>query len=339
MTIPGANTPDAADALRALFAPLPEGLDARFRSPLDPLVDYYSAYERAMLHAAALGHADVTSVWQCALNVGFMAGRSLASKAAHKAGEAAGLEKGKVEGLSEGKRLGFVAGRDFGEKQAMKLSKTPVPGRVLVDVGTDSPVTEPALSIPPPGTPINVSVPTDAPHATAIPPAAPRPPPNWADESFRIYAPDPTSRSASSPALVSTPSNPPTAVIPPTAPSAPFNWADEPAVPLVPDTPLPPPPPARDFSALRSDVTSLTPFSTLRHRAHRTQKSSRAPRRSAMPATSFRRHSDARASVPRPSTPFFAPKAFTRAAYVLDWDRDPRLSELSRVLRSMGWAR
>ncbi|KAJ7652973.1 hypothetical protein B0H17DRAFT_867704, partial [Mycena rosella] len=127
----------------------------------------------------------------------------------------------RAEGLSEGKRLGFVAGREFGEKQAAKMSNNSS-SRVLVDVGTDSPIAE--LSPPAPLSSVRLvpSAQIVALPAISIPSTAPTPPLTWADESYHIYAPEP------------------------------------------PEHPLPP---SRDFSALRSNSSSSTPFSTLQYRA------------------------------------------------------------------------
>ncbi|KAJ7775895.1 hypothetical protein B0H14DRAFT_2631757 [Mycena olivaceomarginata] len=109
-----------------------------------------------------------------------------------KEGEVVGIEKGKTKGLSEGKRLGFVAGREFAEKQAAKLSKPPIPERILVDVGTDSPVVELAPPPPPSSAPLHAATQTDASPSAVVPSIVPGPPLSWADESYHIYAPDPT---------------------------------------------------------------------------------------------------------------------------------------------------
>ncbi|KAJ7856935.1 hypothetical protein B0H14DRAFT_3640885 [Mycena olivaceomarginata] len=218
-------------------------------------------------------------------------GRKAGKMQGLKEGEAVGFEKGKAEGLGEGKRLGFVAGRDFGEKQALKMSKTSASERVLVDVGTDSPVANLAPPPPPSSAPIYASTQTHTPPAT---------------------------------------------VTPSTMPSPPFTWADEPYAPN--PTPSPPPTP-RDFSALCSDSTSFIPFSTLQYRAHR-QKSARPSRPSAFYSTSHRRYAASAAPVYRPANASFVSKPFRIAsASALDWDRDARLCNLNRVLRSMGWVR
>lgn len=117
---PGTNTPHAADAMRALFALLLEGLDDCFQSTSDPPGNYVPAYERANLYAVGLGNAHVASLWQCALDVGFMAGRYLAMQAMRTEGEVIGFEKGKVEGLSEGKRLGLSQGASLARNRLQR---------------------------------------------------------------------------------------------------------------------------------------------------------------------------------------------------------------------------
>ncbi|KAJ6605220.1 hypothetical protein DFH09DRAFT_1121003 [Mycena vulgaris] len=121
----------------------------------------------------------------------------------------------------------------------------------------------------------------------------------------------------------------------------PLNWADESRDIYAPErTGYPPPPHPRDLSALRSDSTSLTPFDTLRYRAHRTQKSPRTSHRSTTRTKFPGQRPATHGSVPRPSSISFAPKPFTtNTPSFLDWDRDPRLVDLSRALRSLGWER
>ncbi|KAJ6579503.1 hypothetical protein DFH09DRAFT_1146803 [Mycena vulgaris] len=333
-TTTNSNSAYNSDALRALVAPFPQGLDDHLRSPSDAPDDYLAAYERARAHTALLAGTRVAWLWRHALEIGFRAGsggvaqsvrdreasedfalgreaglkegragglrdgkqdgRKAGKSQGLKEGEAIGFEKGKLEGESEGKRLGFVAGRDFGEKQAVKLSKTLASDRVLVDAGTDSPAVELSPS-----------------------------------------SPSPNIDHASTP--IDTQSN---AGIPPTPSSAPFNWADEDATIHLPDMKPLPNFPARDLSVLRSDSTSLTPFDTLRYRTHRTQKFIRAPRRSAMRTNSSPRHPACSATVSRsaaPSLPLRPLRVTSTSA--LDWDQDPRLTDLSRALRSLGWAR
>ncbi|KAJ6506598.1 hypothetical protein C8R45DRAFT_1175654 [Mycena sanguinolenta] len=234
------------------------------------------------------GHPDthLASLWLRALDIGFMAGRYLAMEATQREDQSIGFEQGKVEGLSEGKRVGFVAGREFGEKQAMKASNTSTLARVLIDIGTDSPPMDSSPS-PPPPTFVHACTQTDAPPIV-IPSTLSPPSLSWADEPYHQCARNP-------------------------APS-----------------PLLPP---RDFSALCSDPTS-TPFGTLQHPAHRRKKSAHPPRCSTSLPTCHRPFPTSAAPVYYAGS--FTPKPFRRAgSSALDWDRDPCLSDLSRILHSM----
>ncbi|KAJ7868977.1 hypothetical protein B0H14DRAFT_2728522 [Mycena olivaceomarginata] len=282
---------------------IPAGLNDHFRHPLDAADDSMAAFERAVAFSAILGDDRVSNLWQRALEIGFRAGRGAMETAPKreefddysfghdegvKEGRTSGLRDGKKEGrktgkaqggLSEGKRVGFVAGREFGEKQTAKLSKPLASERILVDAGTDSPLTE--LLLPPAPSMITYAsafAQTDAQCDTILP------------------------------ILSTTPS---------------FIWADEPSDVHIPKRTNSPRLPPRDLSALRSDSTSSAPFATLRYRAHRTQKSPRGTHRSATRARATR------GSVSKPST--------ANTGSSLDWDRDPRLFDLSRALRSLGW--
>ncbi|KAJ7458470.1 hypothetical protein FB451DRAFT_1273210 [Mycena latifolia] len=94
-----------------------------------------SEFEQAVLFSAAMGDSRMSYLWQRALEIGFRAAGGHAEGV--KEGRASGLRDGKkederqgrprVEGGGTGKRLGFVAGREFGEKQAAKLSKSLAP--------------------------------------------------------------------------------------------------------------------------------------------------------------------------------------------------------------------
>ncbi|KAJ7894267.1 hypothetical protein B0H14DRAFT_3854384 [Mycena olivaceomarginata] len=263
-------TTNVASALQPIFTPFPKGLDDRFRSPSDPPGNHVQAYERAAIYGASLADTHAASLWQCALDIGFSAGRYLAMQAVRKEGEALGFEKGKVEGLSEGKRLGFVAGREFGEKQAAKFtcrraSPPPHPSPASVDASTQT------------------------------------------DE--------------------------PSAIIACAATGPPFAWADD---HYTPDSTFTPPPASRDFSALRSDSNTTKPFASLQFRARRKHRPACTPRTSPFRTPSHRRPP---APVHHLTDASFAPKPTRVPLSTLDWDRDPRLSDLNRALHSMGWRR
>ncbi|KAJ7763746.1 hypothetical protein B0H16DRAFT_1527123 [Mycena metata] len=332
---PTATNDWSAKQLLALQRPFPEGVDDFFRADTDATDDFMAAFQRAVIFTVQLGDTRVAFLWQQALKIGFRAGSARATESVRareasedyalgreaglkegrtaglrdgkqdgrkagklqglRDGEAIGFEKGNAEGLSEGKRVGFVAGREFGEK----LSKSSVPDRVLVDVGTDSPVFDVATSPP---ILDNTVVAVAPPDTTSDEPSSPEVMPllGWGDEFIPSITPAPS-----------------------------FRWADESHASL----PLPAasPPPSRDFSALRSD-TVPAPFSTLQHRAHRKHKLTQPPRSSTRHSTYVRRH---------PASPWsiFRSADSQSSRGALDWEHDPRLSELSRVLRSMGWAR
>jgi hypothetical protein len=100
--------------------------------------------------------------------------------------------------------------------------------------------------------------------------------------------------------------------------SAPFNWADDAA--SLSTIPTIPPKMPRDLSSLRS--SSKNPFSSLRRRHHYSKHQK---------IVSSHQHTQFFTTHPplRQTPPLLAN---------LDWHRDPRLSELSRVLRSLGWS-
>ncbi|KAJ7245857.1 hypothetical protein C8J57DRAFT_1361849 [Mycena rebaudengoi] len=344
-----ATNTDMMNAL-ALRLPFPDGFDDLFRATSDSEDHHESAYVRACAYATQLGHTRVAWLWQQALEIGLRAGLGRYTEVARestefelglkegrkaglkdgkqdgrkagklqglKEGEVVGFEKGKAEGLGEGKRLGFVAGREFGEKQAMKARQVAASARIFVDVGTDSPAAELSPPSPAPHAPVPAvhhPLPIDSPHIPAIP-TSPSPPLSWA--SLRIYAPGPTTHPLPTSRDVPVRSTTPPAVTSPS--SAPFSWEDEANnIPLT-NAPCTS---ARDLSVLRSDTTSLTPFGTLQYRARRTQNPSQPRRR-----------------FPSRPTPSRFARPFTTTTTTLDWDQDPRLSELSRVLRGMGWGR
>src|SRR5882757_2987739 len=105
-------------------------------------------------------------------------------------------------------------------------------------------------------------------------------------------------------------------------PPTPFNWADDASsLPILSSRP-----PPRDLSILRSPFSK--PFSSLQHRNKRSRYPFLQPfqnfKSSSTPCQTFSRHS------------FPAPR-FSSSPIMLNWDQDPRLSELSRVLKALGW--
>ena len=131
-------------------------------------------------------------------------------------------------------------------------------------------------------------------------------------------------------------------------PSPPLNWADD--VVSLPLRPISSPPilsnhPPRDLSALRS--SSLKPFASLQRRNKRSQAHFPQSFHNQQPfyrsyQNSFRRRfPPARfSSIPIQSAPVYphhTPHFSSTSA--LNWDKDPRLFELSRALNALGWIR
>ncbi|KAJ7181934.1 hypothetical protein C8R46DRAFT_1313624 [Mycena filopes] len=354
-----------AKQLPALLLPFPDGLDDFFRAETDTSDDFKAAFQRAAAFTALLGETRAAFLWQQALKIGFRAGSGGATESVRvreasedyalgrelglkegrtgglrdgkqegrkagklqglKEGETVGFEKGKKEGMSEGKRLGFVAGREFDTERSLNQYRALIPNRVLVDVGTDLLVFESVIHPPSPidvdavFTPTNAAAP-DEPSSPDVMPLL-----GWGNDFTPPVAPT---------LLPTEPSSPEIAPL--------LGWGDD-IIPLPPfrevhESHAPPQLPAlstlpsRDLSALRSDV-GPPPFSTLQYRAHRRHKSNRPPRTTAWHSTSSRRR-------PTPTWPTFHPApSRPSCSAALDWEHDPRLSDLSRVLRSMGWAR
>jgi hypothetical protein len=117
-----------------------------------------------------------------------------------------------------------------------------------------------------------------------------------------------------------------------------FNWADDAStLPIALSLPYPP----RDLSALRS--SSPKPFSSLRRRNKRSQTHYSPPFCNQPPFTI--RH---RALPSRFFTTQFQPTQYhnythhflpSSADSALNWESDPRLSDLSRSLKALGWIR
>ena len=114
-----------------------------------------------------------------------------------------------------------------------------------------------------------------------------------------------------------------------------FSWADDiTELPMVSTAPTKCP---RDISALRSSSTN--PFSSLQRRCWQPRKSRRFINswpQSCCQHTSRKSHfySSPRHTPRHPSQPHIPLSSVT-----LDWDRDPRLADLSNALRALGWSR
>ena len=132
---------------------------------------------------------------------------------------------------------------------------------------------------------------------------------------------------------------------PPTI-STQFSWADDAAsIPIT--SLLLQKQTSRDFSALRSDSTK--PFSTLQHRYQWSRGIQRTHQRARMFPVQQTYNSWPRKSPPlvthyhlsgaRPGRPAITTPIHSVSVSHLDWDQDPRLRELGRVLGTLGWVR
>ncbi|TFY75060.1 hypothetical protein EWM64_g8952 [Hericium alpestre] len=128
------------------------------------------------------------------------------------------------------------------------------------------------------------------------------------------------------------------------SPSMHFSWADEAdSLPVHSAPPLLPAP--RDFSVLRS--SSKSPFGSLQCRARRSHRTrSFVPRPHipwpappSVPIVTRHHPAGLRAGQPSILQVSSPPSGFAVPPSPLSWHGDPRLVELSRVLRSLGWVR
>ncbi|KAJ6450703.1 hypothetical protein C8R47DRAFT_1170873 [Mycena vitilis] len=296
--------------------PVPDGLDPLFRAQYDTAGDFMPAYERAVLFSATMDSSRMSYLWQQALEIGFRAGGSGGSlerapfddySFGHdegvKEGRTSGLRDGKKEGRKTGKAQGLKEGEILGFEKGLSEGK-----RLGFVAGREFGEKQAAkLSKPIPSERTLVDTGTDSPPTELSLPLAP---------SMFSYSSVCVQTDVQCDTTIST---------------VPLVWADEPLdVRVVGQIDLQQLPP-RDFSALRSDLVTSTPFATLRYRAHRTQKSSRYSRRS---RTSTR--------IPHPPRTMcgpvssFVPKNST-ADTGSSLDGDPRLSDLSRALHHLGW--
>ncbi|KAK6966553.1 hypothetical protein R3P38DRAFT_3515348 [Favolaschia claudopus] len=267
--------------LTSLCTPVPDTLDDRFGALSEVPADCLAAYRQALAYGQDMGEAIVGQRWLLALGIGLRAGRAMAGTAATSIDGEVIAREAYEKGELEGKRLGFIEGRDFEKAKVRKMSGM-FSACVTIDIGvsTDPPTPSPA--------------PERIPSAPSLP-----------------GAPVTSAPSLDAPAAL----------------SPPVDWAADVALTEEVDVPSPRPcSPPRDLSILRSDLTSK-PFRSLQHRARRTR---RTPRRPACSTSS--RHSHSFRS-PAPHSGFTHPGDPS----CLDWDRDPTLQGLGRVLRMLGW--
>jgi len=135
----------------------------------------------------------------------------------------------------------------------------------------------------------------------------------------------------------------------PSPPVSRLDWAEDatslPILPLIPISSVPRQRVPRDFSGLRSSQPN--PFGSLQRRSKqsRAQVASRLRRNIPVSRSS---HSCYQPPPMCPPPLFLKPWIFPQASKsvplvhspsVLDWDQDPRLSDLSRALKALGWIR
>jgi hypothetical protein len=124
----------------------------------------------------------------------------------------------------------------------------------------------------------------------------------------------------------------PPVILPQKMSPSPLDWAED--AKSLPITPIPPSPrQPRDLSVLRSPSSS-SPFSSLQHRSKRFTRHSHQSRH-------YRSHFNFNSSY-SPHIPFKPPSRshfHTKTNSHLNWESDPRLSDLSRSLKALGWIR
>ncbi|KAJ7834630.1 hypothetical protein B0H14DRAFT_3461931 [Mycena olivaceomarginata] len=121
------------------------------------------------------------------LKIGFRAGHRHSTEGvrAREASEnyALGCEASPKEGRTGGLRDGKQDGRKAGKLQGLKEGEV---------VGIEKGKTKLAPPPPPSSAPLHAATQTDASPSAVVPSIVPGPPLSWADESYHIYAPDPT---------------------------------------------------------------------------------------------------------------------------------------------------
>jgi len=259
---------------------------------------------------------NLKQLWARAFKEGFRVGHQLYEKTVEKIKEA--HNKGYEEGYSEGRRDEEINWRCEGHGelcaplQVRQDSGTQTEPPSLVDAGAS---TDDSPPLPP-------VIPT-APIFKPPPKTEPRPPPL---PSMQPLKPKPYKRQDTG-GLVSKPR--------PLPLSARFDWADDAAsLPILPSNP-----PPRDLSVLRS--SSTRPFSSLQRRNRKPKKHFFQPFKN-YHMSSVRRQNNFQAR-PLPSyassVPFIQRPRQSPSPSTLNWEDDPRLSDLSRALRTLGWIR
>ncbi|KAK7017477.1 hypothetical protein VNI00_018634 [Paramarasmius palmivorus] len=233
--------------------------------------------------------------------------------AAYEAGRQCGVSEGRgqvrAESIEEGRQLGIVLA-----EQAAKREKEQQEARTMISVYVDT------SDLTPEEAPTEPIAPTES--TAPIAPIAP------------------------------TESTAPIAPIAPIAPPATLTWADD-ADTIPPAVIIPPTTPPRDLTALCS-TTEKKPFTSLQRRASRSHHFNKRHRNfhqytihtshfNSLTPLVTRRHPSGIGpgkpvhTITRPQLP--TPSSNRQLLPPLDWDRDPRLVQLGRILGDLGWVR
>src|SRR5271168_4008854 len=309
---------------------------------LDDVADFIDAA------ASTSDGGNLKLLWKRAFEEGLRVGRQLYVGAVNKLNEA--HNGGYEEGYNEGRRdeqMDWIIdsqGLHGDQPPSCEDSSTQTEPPSLVDASASTSDTDTAINEPTP-TPINPPPPTilvitvdsgtqtqnddDSPPLLPVIPTAPvlKPPPKMEPHppplpSMQPLKPKPYKRQD----LASEPHPQPS--------PAHFDWANDAAsLPILPRNP-----PPRDLSVLRS--SSQQPFSSLQRRNKKSKKHFSQPFRchhsSSVPHQNF---FQARYLPFRSSSAPFVPAPRSRSPSTLNWEDDPRLSDLSRALRALGWIR
>ncbi|KAJ7079345.1 hypothetical protein C8R44DRAFT_895723 [Mycena epipterygia] len=172
---------------------IPASLNDHFRHAFDPADNFMAAFEHELAFSAILGDDHWGGVrWRPPPKRKEFDDYSFGHDEGVKEGHTSGLHDGKKEGRKAGKAQGLKEGdwREFGEKQTAKLSKPLASESILVDAGTDSPLTELLLPLAPSTvTYASAFEQTDAQCDTILPILSTTPSLIWADEPSDLHIP------------------------------------------------------------------------------------------------------------------------------------------------------
>src|SRR5271155_5739912 len=266
-------------------------------------------------------------LWARAFKEGLMAGHQLYGKTVERLNEA--HNKGYEEGYGEGRRDEEIDWRCEGHSgfcshlQVHQDSSTQTEPPAFVDASASTADEYTTVSEP---TPTQIDPPPPVPTVTVdsstqtqddADDSPPLPPISSISTVERDPPPETKSRS------------------PPLPPSTSFDWANDAAtsLPILPSNP-----PPRDLSCLRSPSPRL--FSSLQRRNKKLKKQIFRPFNNFnLPSVHCQNNFHTRSLPPYASSAPFVPKPGRSPSSALNWEGDPRLSDLSRALKALGWIR